>query len=132
MTDLLDSFMEHCPVSPVGTTIKPDQLKAVQKEVRSLRTQLAKANERVKELEKSNKSCAVAIRQLIAKGEIGPLLITGDELDEIVNKFAIETSAKALQSLLNKKCPVSSYVIRDKESREIIAEELEQLRKEQE
>lgn len=54
------------------------------------------------------------------------------EARKAVNKFAIETRANALQSLLNKKCPVSGYVIRDKESREIIAEELEQLRKEQE
>ena len=53
MSELVDSFMEHHPISPVGTTIKPDQLKAVQKEVRSLRTQLAKANERVKELEQN-------------------------------------------------------------------------------
>lgn len=43
MTKLLDSFMEHRPVSPVGTTIKPDQLKAVQEEIKTLRTQLAKA-----------------------------------------------------------------------------------------
>lgn len=58
MSELVDGFMEHHPISPVGTTIKPNQLKAVQKEVRSLRTQLAKANERVAELEKFQEEIA--------------------------------------------------------------------------
>ncbi len=111
--------------------MKEISLPEIHRANQKLHEQLAKANERVKELEKGNKSCAVAIREIIAKGDIGPLLVTGPELDEIVSKFAIETRAKALQSLLNKKCPVSGYVIRDKESREIIAEELEQLRTEQ-
>jgi len=56
MTKLLDSFMEHRPVSPVGTTIKPDQLKAVQEEIKTLRTQLAKASEETLKLEQRLKS----------------------------------------------------------------------------
>lgn len=51
MTDLVDGFMEHHPISPLGSSIKPAQLKAVQQEITNLREQLAKANERIAELE---------------------------------------------------------------------------------
>ncbi|PTT98155.1 hypothetical protein DBR45_34655 [Pseudomonas sp. HMWF031] len=85
------------------------------------KAQLAKANERL----------AVLETYFLEATEISFDDVKRTHSDEL-NKFAIETSDKALQSLLNKKCPVSGYVIRDKESREIIAEELELIRKEQE
>jgi PP-loop superfamily ATP-utilizing enzyme len=88
---------------------------------------LAKANERVEELEKSNRTCAVAIREIIAKGEIGSLLITGDKLDEIVNKFAIEQKIEALKELLTRKSHKSVHHLI-----EIVIDSYEnQLRKEQ-
>ncbi|AEA99067.1 hypothetical protein [Alteromonas mediterranea] len=86
--------------------------------IERLEAQLAKANERIEELEHYNLRLA---NESHAKSL---------EIDS-ANKSVIETHVKALQSLLNKKCPVSGYVIRDKESREIIVEELEQLLKEQ-
>ncbi|MEO9497693.1 MAG: hypothetical protein ABJG42_24680 [Vibrio splendidus] len=96
-------------------------------EVEQLREQLAKANERVKELEKGNKSCAVAIREIIAKGDIGPLLVTGDELDEIVNKFAIEQKIEAFE-----KYAFMCEAFRTVPSIEGLRHHAEQLRKEQE
>lgn len=74
-----------------------ESLNGCTEKVLSLSGKLAKANERVGKLEKGNKSCAVAIREIIAKGDIGPLLVTGPELDEIVNKFAIEQQIKGLK-----------------------------------
>lgn len=102
MSELVDSFMEHHPISPVGTTIKPDQLKAVQKEVRSLRTQLAKTNERVKELESQHQLLTKRIEPLLHMQEDGEYyerchlaediyeaFIEGSSVDAL-NKFAIE------------------------------------------
>lgn len=120
-----------------------DTIEAHQETIADLRTQLAKANERVEELEKGNKSCAVAIREIIAKGEIGPLLVTGPELDEIVNKFAIEKKLKALNDLLEEiQCSVvvpkryeqfqEPYLEGIKHCIQFIECQQEQLRKEQE
>lgn len=100
-----------------------------------LTEELAKANERVKELEKGNKSCAVAIREIIAKGDIGPLLVTGPELDEIVNKFAIEKKIEALESTLRENSRPIAYPHghnTDVVYSEDIKFDIEQLHKEQE
>lgn len=88
-----------------------------------LTEELEAANERVKELEGQLQLTMLTTHEASFESDCG---------QKRLSKFAIETRAKALQSLLNKKCPVSGYVIRDQESREIIAEELEQLQKEQE
>lgn len=123
-----------------------DTIEAHQETIADLRTQLAKANERVSELEQEllhhknvnrdihlkNSGIATLVSELTGNSVVLPKMKTRGEIKSALNKFAIETRTKALQYLLNKKCPVSGYVIRDKESREIIAEELEQLRKEQE
>ena len=90
---------------------------------------LAKANERVAELEKGNKSCAVAIREIIAKGDIGPLLVTGPELDEIVNKFAIENKLEVLTELLDEN---KNDGFSDSVARQLCERKIGQLRKEQE
>ena len=51
--DLVEKFMLHVPTTVLGSSFPPKAIKAVQKEVDSLRTQLAKANERVRELEQN-------------------------------------------------------------------------------
>lgn len=117
-----------------------EDYKAIFSAFESYQDELKKANERVAELEKSNKSCAVAISCLIAKGEVGPLLITGDELDEIVNKFAIEKKIEMLREarepFYQKKADLALiYGIGGSECKKIAAwfdSKIEQLRKEQE
>lgn len=136
--ELIEKFMLHVPQSVVGTSFPPSVIKATQNEIETLRTQLAKANERisqyeskqdkgadlliklaksnasmaslelelakanerVRELEKGNRACAIAIRELIARGDIEPLMVGNEALDKIVNKFAIEKKIEALTSLI--------------------------------
>lgn len=114
MTDLVDGFMEHHPISPLGSSIKPAQLKAVQQEITSLREQLAKANERVRDLE--SKLEAVTQEARIQACELdtqkGIVQSVQDKfnlrvydfniskaLDIALNKFAIEKKVEALDWL---------------------------------
>ncbi|PHS44297.1 MAG: hypothetical protein COB03_18705 [Alteromonas sp.] len=53
--------------------------------------------ERVKELEHGNRACAVAIRDMVSRGDIKPLMVGNEALDEIVNKFAIDKKIEALE-----------------------------------
>ena len=124
MSELVDSFMEHHPISPVGTTIKPDQLKAVQKEVRSLRTQLAKANDRVKELEGQLQLTMLTTHEASFESDYGK---------KRLNKFAIEKKIEGVNGFvesfkfLDDAHCVNIIEIRDAASHYID----EQLRKEQ-
>lgn len=106
-----------------------DTIESHQETIADLRTQLAKANERVKELEHGNRACAIAIRELVERGDIEPLMVGNDALDKIVNKFAIEKKIEALKSF-------ASYAKGDDWEdaclQEAIKIEIEQLRKEQE
>lgn len=73
--ELVEKFMFYMPTTVVGTSFSPIIIKSVQKEVRSLRTQLAKANERVALLEQ----CVIKFRQGVThfnrtRGDLNVLL----------------------------------------------------------
>ncbi|QPG06946.1 hypothetical protein IT774_07535 [Salinimonas marina] len=61
--------------------------------------------------------------------DIAPLLNMKPSY-EVVRKHNIEQQIKGLYNVLNRTCPVSGPVLRQQESRDILWEEIEQLRKE--
>lgn len=131
-----DSYLDHTPTEDLAK----NELESAHRKIKQLTESLAKANERVKELEHGNRACAIAIRELVERGDIEPLMVGNDALDKIVNKFTIEKKIEALRKFE----PISNAVANhwcDKEQKgylwlhaEILAEieKLEQLRKEQE
>ena len=142
MTDLIDSFMEHHPVSPVGTTIKPEQLKAVQEEMTRLRAQLAKANERIAGLElnvKASKEFIAIARVMFLDldelevnsteyadllSDLFTLFCGGDEFQRYIDQFAVDKKIEAVNWFSEKYCDDEHWFLADKA--------IEQLRKEQE
>jgi chromosome segregation ATPase len=66
----------------------------------SCQDELKKANKLVKELEHGNRACAIAIRELVERGDIEPLMVGNDALDKIVNKFAIEKKIEELDLIV--------------------------------
>ncbi len=81
-----DSYVDHTPTEDLAK----NELESAHRKIKHLTESLAKANELVKELEHGNRACAIAIRELIKRGDIKPLMVGNDALDKIVNKFAIE------------------------------------------
>ena len=86
---------------------KEDLLELMSKYASYLEGQLAKANERVRELE-------------------------ARLTEDVIKDFSIRHRIMSLEEILNRCCPVSGYVISDSRSRDAIQDHIEQLRKEQE
>tara|TARA_R110002049_G_scaffold255016_3_gene430536 strand:+ start:5339 stop:5776 length:438 start_codon:yes stop_codon:yes gene_type:complete len=53
-----------------------------------------------KDLEKSNAACAVAINEMISRGEVKSLLKGNSEIDDIVNNYALEQQEKGIEWLI--------------------------------
>lgn len=113
--ELVEKFMFYMPTTVSVTSFSPAIVKSVQKEVRNLRTQLAKANERVRELEKE-----LASKELLHVG-----FTNGDQV-----KYAkVEEGAFYPDTCGD--CDIPLYMLKSHEHR-IEITSIEQLRKEQE
>lgn len=127
-----------------------DTIEAHQETIADLRTQLAKANERVKNLEQANLELAVNVEACceLTEMDMGAAIerlfeIDNTESKDLLNKFAIENQTKALDDLLEEiKCSAvvpkryeqfqEPYLEGIKHCIQFIECQSEQLRKEQE
>ena len=128
-----------------------DTIEAHQETIADLRTQLAKANERVGKLEKERSNLSAKykknvsvigafVSELTGKVIILPKMRTKEEIEKSFNKFAIEKKVEALEDVLQSYVPAkfhpTTYAIQafnDGVSHLFahIQERIEQLRKEQ-
>jgi len=58
--------------------------------------------QRVRELECGNRYVAVAIREIVARGDIKPLMAERNAIDEIANKFALEQKIGGVSEFVEK------------------------------
>lgn len=118
-----DSYLDHTPTEDLAK----NELESAHRKIKQLTESLAKANEIVKELGHGNRACAIAIRELVKRGDIKPLMVGNDALDKIVNKFAIEKKIEGIESSIAYAEGKAHFVdVSD------LQDYIEQLRKEQE
>lgn len=115
-----------------------DTIEAHQETIAGLRTQLAKANERVAELEKERSNLSAKykknvsvigafVSELTGKVIILPKMRTKEEIEKSFNKFAIEKKIEGIESSIAYAEGKSHFVdVSD------LQDYIEQLRKEQE